>query len=232
MTILSLDKLTAHEMFPRERADKKLASSVLLRTIEIFKRAPKVPAEVLARIEEIKQAPINEIDEALRDLISLAHDPALFDDTAELPTVLTDAIHDSAEMMVTNWETADFNLLAVNGLTEAAVITNDPNLAKKVVGVVHENPDFSNYLFDVEAAVLYSAQAGTSFVDSMAHITEGQPSIEEAIRKLPPKPISKEQPVPQVSSEEYEDLFHPTIRRPRTPVYGFYGLNGTVELAD
>jgi hypothetical protein len=229
MTIQALERLPSlKEMNPfrkRHIADS-LASTAL---------APEItPIElpVVSRIEAIKQMPPEMIDRQLSNLIALTHDERLVGDTEEIPAVLTDAIHDTAEKLVDTWGLDDHTYMSVMALTDAYAITHDEHLIETAVDVVHATPHFVDYLPKITEAVELSAETGEDFHTAIKHVSGDQRDISIPVRSSASS--SDESALPtsfldQEPMETYDYLFHPTIKRPETPEYTSGGIHPSLR---
>lgn len=215
-------KLREFNPFSHGKAIDELAEKALASIVSIDDEISSTSPAIISRIEEIKKQPIEEIDISLKSLIALSHDETLASDTGEIPVVLTDAIHATAERMVEEWDGDDYNQAAVAGLAEAYAITHDTTLIEKATEVIDTHPLFTKMVPQVEEAVRYAADNGDELDSSFKAITPyyNQSSLPMQLRSASAStPELINDWAEQIPMEEYESLFHPTERRPSTPEY-------------
>ena len=212
--------------FRRRRISEGLALAAL--TPET---AP-VDGEMISRIEEIRRMPPEMIDRQLSSLIALTHDEYMVGDTQEIPAVLTEAIHDTAERLVDEWGVSDHTYMSVMALTDAYAITHDQHLIETAVDVVHATPHFVDYLPKVAEAVELSAETGDDFQTAIKQVSGDQRDIGIPVRDSSSayeEPSSLPGFAEQTPMETYDYLFHPTDRRPNTPEYTSGGIHPSLR---
>lgn len=187
---------------------------------------------VMSRIEEIKQMPPEMIDRQLSNLIAMTRDERIVGDTEEIPAILTEAIHDTAEKLVGDWGIDDHTYMSVMALTDAYALTRDHHLIDTAVDVVHAHPSFVDVIPKATDAVELSAETGEDFETAIKHVSGDTRDVYMPVRtdssdnndSTPPAGIVNQTPM-----ENYEYLFHPTIKRPDTPEYTSGGIHPSLR---
>lgn len=230
MSIHALERFPSlKEMNPfrKRRISDKLAMTAIPHEV-----AP-ADAAVMSRIEEIRQLPPEMIDRRLSNLLSLTNDTRYNGDTQEIPVVLTEAIHDTAEELVESWGDADHGQLSIISLTDAYALTGDEHLIQKAIEVVHNEPDFAKLWPNIDKVVEHSAETGDDFYTSFEQVAGTHYDVPMQVRDSEDGITRRQETTSdyaeQIPMEQYEYLFDPTIRRPNTPEYTHDGIHPSLK---
>ena len=216
MTINILEKLR----FPINNSEKVRAKSAAI----ALREAQQLPPEVKERIELAKNLPIEEVDRRLALLVDATAEREI---NGELPGALVEEIARTAHLLldvIPNDAQTDQSLYA---LARAADDTGEHELLQIAFRIAKEQS-----ISEVSHPNLTQAlkQASTSHIsfreayDAVQHSQSGAP-----MRLRPSSGMGGGLDVPTITIEEYEWLFHPTIRRPRTPEYTSGGIHPSLK---
>lgn len=216
MTINILEKLR----FPINNSEKVRAKSAAI----ALREAQQLPPEVKDRIELAKNLPVEEVDRRLALLVDATAEREV---DGELPRPLVEEIartaHTLLEIIPPDAQT-DQSLYA---LARAADDTGEHEFLEIALRIAKERGISEVSHPNLTQALENASTSDLSFREAYDAVQQSQQGVPMRLR--PSSGMGGGFDVPTIAIEEYEWLFHPSIRRPRTPEYTSGGIHPSLK---